>query len=93
MSTFHQQTDAENNHSPEHFAKSEEYGCLLEAKHSHDEKRLTQFLEFESKLSASQRRLNARERYLLFLEKHEYSLNPQERGLLLLGRQAGAGQN
>ena len=93
MSTFHQRIDADNSHSPEHFAEREEYGCLLEEKHSHDEKRLTQFLEFESKLSASQRSLSARERYLLFLEKHEYSLNLEERALLLLGRQAGAGQH
>ena len=84
---FPQYPDSDNDHSPATLHRSEEYGCLLAEKHSHDEKRLTEFLEFESKLSASQQSLSPRERYILFLEEHESSLNSQERYLLLLGRQ------
>ena len=93
MSTFHQRTDSDHSYSPESLIESAEYGCLLEEKHNHDEKRLTQFLEFESKLNASQQSLSTRDRYILFLEEHEYSLNPQERNLLLLARQEGSGQD
>ena len=86
MSTFPQLPDSDNDLSPAPLRKSEEYGCRLAEKHSHDEQRLAQFLEFESKLSASQQSLSPRERYILFLEERQYSLNPQERHLLLLGR-------
>ena len=85
---------SDNNHSPEAIRKGEEFGHYLAEKHRLDEERLTQFLEFDKKLNASQQHLSPRERYLLFLEECEDSLSPQERNLLLLARQqAKAGQH
>ncbi len=86
MSAFPPLPNSDSERSPAAHRESGEFGYHLEEKHGHDEKRLTQFLEFESKLSASQQGLTPRERYILFLEQHEHSLTPQERHLLYLGR-------
>ena len=93
MSTFPPLPDSDSKQSQEARRESGDFGYRLEEKHNHDEKRLTQFLEFESKLSASQQGLTPRERYILFLEQYEYSLTPQERHLLHLGRRQAEAQH